>query len=73
MICSNILSQDSHLIVNMVVAHNFGLNTAVYWASLSEILPRVRRKNTIDENGFFSMIPLSTAKSSDCRIMTVIL
>lgn len=55
MICSNILSQDSHLIVNMVVAHNFGLNTAVYWASLSEILPRVRRKNTIDENGFFSI------------------
>lgn len=49
----NVISPASYLSINIHVAKMFGLNVAVYWATVSEILDKVKSKNTIDQYGFF--------------------
>lgn len=51
----NIASPASYLSVNIHVAKMFGLNVAVYWSVVSEILDRVKDKKTVDQFGFFKI------------------
>jgi hypothetical protein len=52
----------------------FGLNTAVYWSVVSEILDRVKDKKTVDQFGFFKIdrkyvttkTTLTTKQQRDC-------
>lgn len=70
----NIASPASYLSVNIHVAKMFGLNTAVYWSVVSEILDRVKDKKTVDQFGFFKIdrkyvtakTTLTTKQQRDC-------
>ena len=70
----NIASPASYLSVNIHVAKMFGLNVAVYWSMVSEILDRVKDKKTVDQFGFFKIdrkyvtakTTLTTKQQRDC-------
>lgn len=70
----NIASPASYLSVNIHVAKMFGLNVAVYWSVVSEILDRVKDKKTVDQFGFFKIdrkyvttkTTLTTKQQRDC-------
>ena len=51
----DLLSQDSHVLINVNIARIFGLSTAVYWGELLNVLGKVKDKKTHDENGFFKL------------------
>lgn len=49
------LDLDNTLTINVKAAELLGLNTAVYWSGLTEVLKKVAKKKTYDENGFFKL------------------
>lgn len=49
------LDVNNELNVNVKCIQLFGLQVAAYWAALEEVLRCVKKKNTFDENGFFSL------------------
>lgn len=59
---------------NVKTAHLLGLNTAVYWAVLCDISVQVVKKQTYDENGYFTLnreyieaqTALSTTEQYNC-------
>lgn len=55
MVCLDVLSQDNYLNVSIKVLKLFGLKTAIYWAVLSTILTKVKKKSALDESGFFTI------------------
>lgn len=49
------LDLSNNLSINVKTVQLFGLQVAAYWAALEEVLRCVKKKNTFDENGFFSL------------------
>lgn len=49
----DILSPDNYHTYNIKIAQVFGLETAVYWAELLNIVKKAINKNKLDDNGFF--------------------
>ena len=50
-----VLAADNYISVNRKLAQLFDLKTAVYIAELSNIITKVYKKKTFDENGFFQV------------------
>lgn len=55
MACLDAISPDNYVHANITLAKLFGLQTAVYWAELSRVLPKVKKKVKFDEHGFFKL------------------
>lgn len=51
----DIAAGDSYGRFSIKFASLVGLNTAVYWSALMNVLERVREKKTYDEQGFFTL------------------
>ena len=51
----DLFSIGNYVMVNTNIARVFGINTALYWAELLNILGQVQKKKTYDENGFFKL------------------
>lgn len=50
-----VLAADNYISVNRKLAQLFDLKTAVYIAELSNIITKVYKKKTFDENGYFQV------------------
>lgn len=51
----DVASQDSYGRFNIKFASIVGLNTAVYWSAIMNVLEKVKDKKTYDEEGFFTL------------------
>lgn len=50
-----ILSPDSYGSYNRRLAKLTSLNTAIYWAEILDIIPKIQRKKTFDTDGYFKL------------------
>lgn len=50
-----LLSPDSYGSYNRRLAKLTSLNTAIYWAEILDIVPKIQRKKTFDSDGYFTL------------------
>ena len=51
----DLMSLDNHVLFNVNIARVFGISTAVYWGEVLNVLGKVQKKKTYNEEGFFKL------------------